>query len=408
MPLFQYKAQSPEGSITEGRLDAANRQEAMRQLGERRLRPLRIEELGGRASKQGDPSQKASGGRKHVSSQALENFTRQLASLLGAGVSLSRALHILGRDKSLPASERWQAIHDLVVDGASLADAMAQHRDVFPNIYVAMVRAGETGSFLDLVLGQIADFQVREKDLKGRVISAMIYPAVLAVLTVGVMIFLLTFFIPRFKLIFAGFNAQLPLLTRAIIAASEYMKEYGAFIAIGLALIVYAAQQWLTTEAGKRQWEEWMLKLPAIGPLAARLSMTRFCRMLGTLTGSGVTLITALRVAQESLGNQVLIDALGDTIDQVQKGQPLAGSLGNCPELFPPTVVEMISVAEESGALDKELLRLADVSERELDGRLRVAVSLTEPLMLFIMAAIIGTIFIGMVIPIFSIQDYIN
>jgi type II secretory pathway component PulF len=191
-------------------------------------------------------------------------------------------------------------------------------------------------------------------------------------------------------LIFAGFNAQLPLLTRAIIAVSGYVKEYGPFIVIAIALLVYGAQQWLSTEAGRRQWQAWLLKLPMIGPLAARLAMTRFCRMLGTLTGSGVTLITALRVAQESLGNQVLIDALGETIDRVQPGQRWRSC--RIARSFSADGRRDFSVAK-SRARSKGTAAAGDVTERELDGRLRVAVSLTEPLMLFVLAAIIGTSF---------------
>jgi len=414
MAVYEYRAQTHDGTVVEGRIDNGSRQDALRRLAEQGLRPLRLqtareekEDAGAEAQGEGERGWFRRGRR--VSHQARANVTRQLASLLSAGVSLSRSLQILSRQSSSPSvSARWRSIHDLVVDGNSLANAMSQHDDVFPRIYVAMVRAGETGGFLDLVLGQIADFQSREKDLRAKVTSALIYPAVLMVLTLGVLVFLLTFFIPRFQAIFEGFGAALPLLTRAIIGASHVMTHYGLFVLLGFVLGLYALQQWALSEAGRRRWHQLTLRLPVVGPLTAKLAMTRFCRMLGTLTGAGVALITALRVARESLGNQVLVDALNDSIDRVQKGEPLAASLANCPRLFPPAAVEMIAVAEESSRLDKELVRLATDTEKELEGQLRTAVALVEPALLFCMAAFIGTIFVGMVIPIFTIQEYIK
>ncbi len=422
MAVYQYRAQARDGSVVEGRIDNGSRQDALRRLAEQGLRPLRLqtasggkvaaavrkrdEEAGRRFSDIGEGWFRRSG---RVSHQALENFTRQLASLLAAGVSLSRSLQILSRQASSPSvSARWRSIHDLVVDGNSLANAMSQHSDVFPRIYVAMVRAGETGGFLELVLGQIADFQAREKEIKSKVTSALVYPAVLMVLTLGVLVFLLTFFIPRFQAIFEGFGAALPLLTRGIIGASHLMTSYGLLVALGIVLGAYGLQQWALSEAGRRRWHQMALRLPVAGPLTAKLAMARFCRMLGTLSGAGVALITALRVARESLGNQVLVDAVNDSIDRVQKGEALAPSLADCPRLFPPSAVEMIAVAEESSRLDKELIRLAADTEKELERQLRTAVTLVEPLLLFLMAAFIGTIFIGMVIPIFTLQEYIK
>ena len=348
-------------------------------------------------------------GRDKVSFTQLENFTRQLASLLSAGVPLARALQILCRESSSAAARAtWKSIHDQVIDGVSLADAMARHPETFPYVYIAMVNAGETGGFLDVVLGQIAEFQMREKEIRSRISSALIYPAVLLALAIGVLIFLLVFFIPRFQTIFKGFGAALPLLTRIIVAVSDVATHYGPFVAAFIVVIIFAFKRWMASESGRRTWQRIILRMPLVGPLAARFAMTRFCRMLGTLVGAGVPLIQALRVARESIGNQTLTDAVTSAIDRVKQGESLATSLGDCPSLFPPSVVEMISVGEETGKMDKELVRLAAVTDSELDRQLRTAVSLAEPLLLFAMAGFIGTIFVGMVLPIFSIQDYIK
>ena len=413
MPSFTYKAMQSSGATAEGKIDAGGRQEAVRLLQERGLTPLRLTEIG-----QGSGSQAASKsatpvkwGLKstRVSFAALEDFTRSLSSLLAASVPLSRALTILYKETSdEAAAQKWRELHDLVVDGVSLAEAMGRAPDVFPKVYVAMVEAGEAGGFLDLVLNQIADFQAGEKELRAKVMAALMYPAVLLTLAIGVVIFLMVFFIPRFQTLFAGFDAALPALTVAIVAVSKAIRGYGIYIAGGIAAAIYFGKQWLASDVNRRKWESVTLRLPVIGPLAAQIAMARFCRMLGTLLGAGVSLMSALGVARRSLGNQILIDLVTDSTERVSKGESLAGSLANCRALFPGSTLEMISVAEESGRLDKELVRLASVTEIVLDRNLKTAVSLAEPLMLFVIAGFIGVIFIGMVIPIFTIQDYIK
>ena len=234
------------------------------------------------------------------------------------------------------------------------------------------------------------------------------YPAILLFLAMAVLIFLLVFFIPRFQLVFQGFNAELPMLTQVIVKISEVVRSYGLFLGAGIVIGVVMARNWFKSEKGRRTWEGIILRLPKIGPLIAQFAMARFCRMLGTLLGAGVPLINGLNVARRSIGNQILVDAVADSIDRVKEGKPLGTSLAQNRELFPGAVVEMISVAEESGKLDAELLRIANVTEADLDRQLKTVVALAEPLMLFLIAGLVGTIFIGMVIPIFSLQDHIK
>jgi len=305
-------------------------------------------------------------------------------------------------------SAKWKEIHDRVVDGMSLADAMAKSPETFPRVYTAMVQAGETGGFLDLVLSQISDFQAREKDLKSKVMTAMLYPMILLVLALGVLVFLMVFFIPRFQKIFAGFGGDLPLITQVIVGTSHVIRSYGLFVAFGVVLLALLLRNWFTSETGRRVWEGVMLRSPIVGPLAARFAMARFCRMLGTLLGAGVPLVQALNVARKSIGNQILVDAVSRAIERVQEGGRLGESLAECRGLFPGSVLEMISVAEESGRLDVELVRIANVTEGDLDRQLKTAVAFAEPAMLFLIAGFIGTIFIGMLLPIFSLQDHIK
>src|SRR6266481_6723814 len=257
MPLFQYRALQADGVVAEGQLEAAGRQEAFRQMEGLGLRPVSLAEKAAEAAEKGLalPASLSSISlfkkSEKISARALENFTRLLSSLLAAGVPLSRALVILYKETSTPATTaKWKEIHDLVVDGMSLADAMAKSPDTFPRVYTAMVQAGETGGFLDLVLAQIADFQAREKELRSKVMTAMLYPSILLVLALGVLVFLLTFFIPRFQLVFAGFGAALPLATRIVIGVSHAVRSYGLFVALGLAVGGFLVRNWFASEKG--------------------------------------------------------------------------------------------------------------------------------------------------------------
>lgn len=406
MGLYEYRAMRAGGPAAEGVLEAKSRGDAFDQLTARGLTPVRIEEKGGGA----EPVPRAPLlPSRRISHAERENFTRMLANLLAAGIPLSRALSLLHRESANPrATEVWKSVHGKVIDGMALADAMALHPKVFPGVYVAMVRAGETGGFLDLVLGQIADFQNRERDLRSKVMAALLYPVVLLTLALSVLVFLLVFFIPRFQTLFAGFGAELPLLTQVIVAASEAVRNYGALVALVAVGLFYALRNWLATGQGRRARETAVLRMPVLGPLTARFAMARFARMLGTLLNAGVPLIQGLNVARKSISNQILLDTMADAIERVRKGEPLSRSFADCKELFPGTVLEMIAVSEESGRLDAELIRLAETTEADLERGLRTAVALAEPLMLFLIAGFIGIIFIGMVIPIFTIQDYIK
>jgi len=432
MPTFHYKALSADGRMTEGQLEAGGRAEAFRVIEGQNLRPISLKEgINGKAKPlakkpaapaanvengaaaaaevPAEPAVKFSFGSNKISGRVLENFTRLLSSLLAAGVPLSRALVILQREAANPtAKAKWKEVHDLVVDGMSLADAMSRSPGTFPKVYVAMVEAGETGGFLDVVLSQIADFQARDKEMRSKVMAALLYPTVLLCLALGVLVFLLTFFIPRFQTLFSGFGAQLPLLTRMIVGVSEVVRSYGLLVAVVIVIAVLLARAWIVSPVGRRSWEGLILRLPLLGNLSAQFAMSRFCRMLGTLLGAGVPLINGLNVARRSIGNQILVDAVSNSIERVKEGKALGASLAECRTLFPGSVLEMISVAEESGRLDGELVRIANVTEGDLDRQLKTAVSLAEPLLLFLIAGFVGTIFIGMVIPIFTLQDYIK
>jgi type II secretory pathway component PulF len=418
MPTFSYRALRADGKVAEGVLDAPGRPDALRQIETLGLRPVNVAEKSSAKKKGGASASGKSGGAgntsfkfesKKVSGKELENFTRLLSSLLAAGVPLSRALVILQKEASSAAAKaKWKDVHDQVVDGLSLADAMAKSPETFPRVYVAMVEAGEAGGFLDVVLAQIAEFQSREKDLKSKVLTAMLYPCILLVLALGILVLLLTFFIPKFQTIFSNLHSTLPLITRIIIGSSHIIRSYGLFVAAGLIGIGFLVRTWVVSAKGRRAWEGFILKTPLVGPLIAQFAMARFCRMLGTLIGAGVPLVQSLNVARRSIGNQILVDAVTQAIERVQQGGRLGQSLSDCRVLFSGSTLEMISVAEESGKLDAELVRIAVVTEGDLDRNLKTAVAFAEPLLLFLIAAFIGTIFIGMLLPVLTMSTNIK
>jgi len=403
MPVFNYQALNQEGEVISGRLLAGNQSVALEQLRQQGLRPVEIKETGTEVDT-------ISGGKViPIKRVQVEVFLRQLANLLTAGVPLSKALEIITQEISSPSlRQEWTAIRDEVVAGSSLAAAFSRWPGLFSRICVAMVHAGETGGFLNQALEQIADFQEREQDLKGRVKAALIYPCLLAFLATGVMIFLLVFFIPRFSSLFAEFGASLPVLTRMIIKLSRLVFRYGFLLIAVIALLVISLQRVLTTEKGRRIKEKILLQLPLWGTTVSQFALIRFCRVLGTLLAAGVPLIAALNVAREAVGYSLLSDSVEKTISQVKSGSSLARGLAQEEKFFPLTVLEMVAVAEESGRLDRELIRLADTYEKELDRKLRALVAIIEPLLLFLMAGIVGTIVIGMLLPVFTLQELIR
>jgi type II secretory pathway component PulF len=426
MSTFAYTAVARDGKRTNGTLAADSRAAAIAQVVEKGLHPVSVDEQGngngaagkstGRglrffapraAADESSSAPAAIGGR--VSQRAIESFTRELANLLAGGVPLARSLSLLRREASSAAASRlWAEVHDDVVGGNSLADTLAKHPRVFSGVYVAMVRAGEAGGFLDVVLSQIADFRTREADLKGKVKAALVYPVILAVMATVVVIFLMTYFIPKFSGIFAEFGAGLPALTKAIVAVSHGVRDYGLIAAVAVVLAVIAIRRAISTDTGRRKVEQTLLSVPVLGRVIARFALVRFCRMLGTLVGAGVPLVASLRTAREAIGNQTLADTVLHAIEEVQRGQALSRSLASSPKLFPASVIETIAVAEETGRLDKELVRLAGSYEGDLERQLRMLVAVAEPLLLFIMASVIGTVVVGMLLPVFNLQDLIK
>ena len=403
MPVFTYKATDEKGKTVSDTMVASSREAVIDALFSQGLSPSVVNE--------NDPTVQKQAPRftGRITRNDIEKYTRELGNLLAAGMSLSRALKILGREASKPSAKKlWTDVHDNVANGTSLADAFRQWPKCFSSIYLAMVQAGETGGFLELVVEQIADFREREQELRSRVQAALVYPIILTILAIMILLFLLIYFIPRFSSIFSEFGGTLPPLTQCIVGTSEFVMKYWLFIAGAIVLMVLMGKSFLQRPEGKAMFERCLLKAPIFGALKARFAFVRFARMLGTLLNAGVPLLSALHVAKEAIGNKTLSYAVDEAIEIVRKGAALAQSLRECPQLFSGSNIEMISIAEESSRLGEELSRLAEVNEKELDRNLKTAVSFAEPAMLFFMAAFVGTIVIGMLLPIFNLQELIH
>ncbi len=398
MPTFEYLALATDGRSRSGRVDADDAIAAQRAIEAQGLVPTEVKpaSTGGML------------GSRVPTAQVLA-FARSLGGLIAAGVPLSRALTVIEREAThAGAKAAWSRIHARVRDGASLADAMREEGKLFPPVFVAMVRAGEAGGFLDVVLEQVADYLERTRELIGRVGAALIYPAMLLLIAGTVVAFLLVWFIPRFATLFASFHRELPFLTRMIQHVSDLLVHHGWILVVLAVIGVVVSKTVLATPQGAAWWEGFQLKLPAIGAVKATLARVRFCRMLGTLMKAGVPLMNALTVSREAVGNPVLANALIEATERVRQGESLTTALANMGTMLPPTALEALAVAESSGRLPQELLRLADASERDLDRRLRTLVSLAEPLLLLVMAALVGTIVIGMLLPIFDLWSAIK
>lgn len=403
MATFTYSALALDGQTRTGRIDADDQVAAQRAIEAQGLVPVAVQAAvatGSRAAR--------------VPTAQVLLFARSLGGLLAAGVPLSRALTVLEHEATHPgAKAAWSAIHGRIRDGASLADAMAAQAGLFPPVFLAMVRAGEAGGFLGVVLDQVADYLEKSRELIGRVTSALVYPCLLAFIATAVVGFLLVWFIPRFATLFASFHRELPFITQLIQQASCFLVHYGWLILLGLAGAWFGGKALLATPRGAEVWERLQLRLPVLSTIVSTLARVRFCRMLGTLLNAGVPLLTALKVAREAVGSVVLANALADATERIRQGTALSAALRSGPghplgAMLPATALEVLAVAESSGHLPKELLRLADTSERDLDRHLRTAVSLAEPLLLLMMAGIVGTIVVGMLMPIFDLWSAIS
>ncbi|HVV99640.1 MAG TPA: type II secretion system F family protein [Planctomycetaceae bacterium] len=397
MPEFQYNARELSGREVSGVLTAGSEQEVLSTLAGRSLFPTKIA-LAQKAERQ----RKAVG--KRVSSRHLVTFYSQLADLLHSGVPLLRSLEVLEQQASHPTiAAVLQDVRQQVADGTRLADSLRRHPQVFGELAVSMVRAGEEGGFLEDVLKQVATFTEHQEELKARVVGAMAYPAFLAVACIVVVAGMLIFLVPKFAPIFERLAAagELPTPTKILMAGSDFLKVYGIWVVAALIGGGWYGLQKMKTEAGRRFVDKWRLKAKGIGPIVRSLAVARFCRILGTLLRNGVPILNSLRIAKDATGNVLLSEAIGSAADNISAGKSLAKPLAASGQ-FSSEVVEMITVGEEANNLEQVLLNIADNMERRTYRQLELFVRLLEPSLLLVMAVVIVFVMIALLLPVFK------
>ncbi len=395
MPDFTYIARELSGQQTSGVLTAGTEREAVGQLAARNLFPLELRVAEAHKAQQ---ARKA----RRVSGRVLANFYSQLADLLRAGVPLLRSINLLERQtRNSTLKTVVQDIRDDVADGTRLAEALRKHPVVFSDLAVSMIRAGEEGSFLEDSLARIATFTEHQEELKGRVVGAMIYPAILVVLGTVVVSAMMVYFGPQFEPTFASLReaGQLPWATTALVGMSDLLRNYGMLIVLAVVAGGYALSRSLQTDEGRRQFDLFQLKMYGIGQVTRSLGIARFCRVLGTLLHNGVPLLASLRIAKDATGNRVLSGAIGEAAEHVSAGKSLAQPLAECRQ-FPADVIEMIAVGEEANNLEQVLINIADKMERTTNRQLDMVVRLLEPAMLVVMAGVILFVVIALMLPI--------
>lgn len=393
MPTYNYTAKTIGGEVVQGVLTADSQQAALHILDERALYPMDLKEgiveTGGALF----------GGRRVKLSQ-LSTMYNQLADLLRAGVPVLRSLDLLCRGNSQPAlTAVMRVIRDDVAGGMGLSEAMTKHPKVFANLHCSMVKAGERGGFLEDVLTRVATFVDRQNQLRSKLVGAMIYPVVLLMASVGVVIAMMTIVVPKIRPLLESGRMELPLLTQLIFKTSDTIRDYGLFIGGALVLVVMAVVGYFKTERGRYNKDAWKLKLPVAGKMFTMVAVCRFCRILGTLMASGVPILQCLQIAKESADNQVLSNAVEAAAENVRKGDPLGAPLARS-GLFPPDILDIISVGEESNTLDKVLVDVADSNEARTAQLIDTGVRLLEPVLIIFMAVIVGIVAMGLLLPI--------
>jgi general secretion pathway protein F/type IV pilus assembly protein PilC len=391
MAVFAYFARDPSGKKVEGRVAAPTAQAVLTELQGRQLAPVRVQEVRDRALAGGR------GMQRRVSTRELANAYRQLADLLRAGVPLMRGLRLLSRNKSNPRlANVMNTVADAVADGSRLADALEAHDDIFPDIQIAMIRAGERGGFLEPVLNRLGTFLEHQADMRGRVVGNLIYPVAILLLGVAIIIVAMVVFVPKFKDFYT--RIQLPWPTKLLLGASDVLTNYwlAAIIVIAaLATLLWRAWQ---IPAVRRQLMIAQVRLPKIGALTRSLAVGRFARILGTLLSNGIPMLQAMQIARDAAGNILLAEAIDRAAEAVRSGETLAVPLAQS-GLFAEDVVEMIAVGESANNLPVVLVTIADTIDKRVDRMLNLFVRLMEPVLLLMLAGVVVFIFVALIVP---------
>lgn len=400
MPAFIYRARDSGGQMVKGRLDAESEGDVVARLRNQGYLVLGIERD---RDLQVVMQQRGSLFSRGVSGKELAVFSRQFATMIGAGLPVVTALKVLGRQTThLRLQRALTQVAAEVEAGESLSAAFARQGEVFPTVMVQMINAGEVGGILDEVLSRLATQLEKEEVIRQKVRSALVYPVIVSCVAVLVVIFLMIFVVPRFVEVYADLGAELPVATRMLIATSEAFQRYFWVVGGAALLGVAGLRYWLRTERGGFLWDRMVLKLPIFGPMVAKQAIGRFARTLGGLMASGINILKALAVVERTVGNRVIAAAIRDTLDEVRQGQSLVVPMRRS-GVFPPMVLEMTSVGEETGTMEEMLGKIADFYEEEVQRTAEGLSASLEPTIIVGLALTVGFIVASMMMPIFNL-----
>lgn len=400
MPVFEYTAKNVQGGqIIKGTLDVASRDEVIAHIRKNRMTLVSVRE----APKSLNIS--FGGG---VTTRDVVIFTRQFATMINAGLPLVQSLNILAQQtENKKLAEVTKAVVYDVEAGNTLADALAKHPKAFSDLYTNMVAAGEAGGILDTILVRLATFLEKNDAIVRKVKGAMVYPAVIISVAMLAIAILLIFVIPTFEEMFASVNMELPLPTRAVIGMSNILTNWWWAIIGGFVAVVFALRSYYATLSGKKVIDGLALNAPILGDLLRKSAVSRFTRTLGTLLSSGVSILDGLEITAKTAGNRVIHDAVMSSRQSIAGGDTIAGPLQNS-GVFPPMVISMISVGEQTGGLDEMLAKIADFYDDEVDVAVSALLSLMEPIMIVVLGVVVGGIIVAMYLPIFDMVNAVQ
>ena len=394
MPSYTYVGRSRGGKLLQGDLMAASKSEAIAALRKQQILVTTVEEKA---------EAKRLFGRGKVKQKELAVFTRQLSFMIDAGLPLNQALEILGSQSENKALQKTLfEVRQAIEGGSGFSEALGAHPQVFTELYVNMVAAGETGGILDLILGRLATYIEKLVKLRRAIKSALVYPVSVIVIAIGVVILILWQVIPTFAKLFTGLGRSLPAPTQITIDISNFVANYILFIVGGIVAVVWGVRFYYSTKGGRKVIDTLLLRLPVLGIVLRKIAIARFCRTLGTLVSSGVPILDALDITARTAGNTVIEEAVMEARVAVESGKTLSEPLRDT-EVFPPMVVHMISVGEQTGELDAMVNKVADFYEEEVDAAVADLLSLLEPLIIIFLGATVGWIVVSMYLPIFSL-----
>ena len=400
MPTFVWKGRSLAGEVQSGEVSFGRQDEALEFLRKKRIVVSSLRE-----KPRGLALPQFGGG---VGTKDLAIFTRQFSTMIAAGLPLVQCLDILSKQTS---NQRFaKAIGEVTRDveaGSTLADALGKHKGIFDDLFRNMVAAGEAGGILDEILARLATYIEKADALKRKVQGAMVYPAVVLSVCIGASVFMLIFIIPTFAKMFMDFGGDLPLPTKIVLGLSNILKSFW-WVGVGaIVAAVVAIKRYYKTDPGQKQIDALMLRIPALGDVLLKGSVARFTRTLGTLISSGVPILSGLEITARTAGNRILSDAIMSARTSIREGETVAGPLKES-GVFPPMVVQMISVGEQTGALDEMLTKIASFYEAEVDQAVDHLTSIIEPVMIVVMGGIVGGMVIAMYLPMFKLINVIG